>query len=31
MNSGILDKFEFLFGEWNLEYRIPKSTLSDAG
>jgi hypothetical protein len=31
MNSGILDKFEFLIGEWNLEYQIPKSTFSDSG
>jgi hypothetical protein len=31
MNSGILDRFEFLFGEWNLEYRIPKSTFNDSG
>jgi hypothetical protein len=29
MKSGNLDKFEFLFGEWNLEYRIPKSNFSD--
>lgn len=31
MNPDILDKFEFLFGDWNLEYRIPKSKFSDSG
>ena len=31
MNPDNLDKFEFLFGEWNLEYRIPKSIFSDPG
>ncbi len=25
------DKFEFLIGDWNLEYRIPKSIFSDQG
>jgi hypothetical protein len=25
-----MDKFEFLLGEWHLEYRVPKSTLSAA-
>jgi len=25
-----MDKFEFLIGNWNLEYRIPKSFLSEA-
>jgi hypothetical protein len=25
-----MDKFDFLIGEWNLEYRIPKSSLSEA-
>jgi hypothetical protein len=24
-------KFEFLLGDWDLEYRVPKSTLSEAG
>ncbi len=24
-----MDKFNFLIGEWNLEYRIPKSSLSE--
>jgi hypothetical protein len=31
MNPDNLDTFEFLFGEWNLEYRIPKSIFSDPG
>jgi hypothetical protein len=31
MNPDKLDKFEFLFGEWNLEYRIPKSIFSAPG
>ena len=31
MNIGNLDKFEFLYGEWNLEYRIPKTIYSDSG
>jgi len=26
-----MNKFEFLLGSWNLEYRIPKSILSEAG
>ncbi len=26
-----LDKFEFLFGDWNMESRIPKSFFSNAG
>jgi hypothetical protein len=25
-----MKKFEFLLGDWNLEYRVPKSTLSEA-
>jgi hypothetical protein len=25
-----MEKFEFLLGNWNLEYRVPKSTLSEA-
>jgi hypothetical protein len=25
-----MEKFEFLLGDWNLEYRVPKSTLSEA-
>jgi hypothetical protein len=25
-----MDKFEFLLGDWNLEYRIPKSAFSEA-
>ena len=31
MRSDVMKKFEFLLGSWNLEYRIPKSILSDAG
>jgi hypothetical protein len=31
MNTGNLDKFEFLYGDWNLEYRIPKTIYSDSG
>ena len=31
MNQDNLDKFEFLIGDWNLEYRIPKSIFSDPG
>ena len=26
-----MDKLEFLLGEWNLEYKIPKSPFSEAG
>ena len=26
-----MEKFEFLLGTWDLVYRIPKSTFSDAG
>lgn len=29
MNSGALEKFGFLLGNWNLEYRIPKSSFSE--
>ncbi len=25
-----MDKFEFLLGNWNLEYRVPKSEFSEA-
>ncbi len=25
-----MEKLEFLLGDWNLEYRVPKSTLSEA-
>ena len=28
--KNVMDKFEFLIGQWNLEYRIPKSALSEA-
>lgn len=31
MDSGILDKFDFLLGDWNLEYLIPGSKFSDSG
>jgi hypothetical protein len=31
MSSDNLEKFEFLIGDWNLEYRIPKSIFSDPG
>ena len=31
MRQDILDKFEFLYGDWNLEYRIPMSNFSDSG
>jgi hypothetical protein len=31
MSSNAMNKFEFLLGSWNLEYRIPKSIFSDAG
>jgi hypothetical protein len=31
MDSNAMNKFEFLLGNWNLEYRIPKSILSEAG
>lgn len=26
-----MEKFKFLLGDWNLEYRVPKSTFSEAG
>ena len=26
----MMDKFDFLLGSWNLEYRIPKSSFSEA-
>ena len=26
-----MNKFDFLLGDWNLDYRIPKSFLSEAG
>ena len=31
MHSEEMNKFEFLLGDWNLEYRIPKSVLGQAG
>ena len=31
MHSEAMNKFEFLLGDWNLEYRIPKSIFSEAG
>jgi len=31
MDSDAMNKFEFLLGDWNLDYRIPKSSFSEAG
>jgi len=31
MDQDNLHKFEFLLGDWNLEYKIPKSFFSDPG
>ena len=31
MHLETMDKFEFLLGNWNLEYRIPRSTFGEAG
>ncbi len=31
MKQDNLDKFGFLLGDWNLEYRIPKSIFSEPG
>jgi hypothetical protein len=31
MDLKAMNKFEFLLGDWNLEYRIPKSIFSEAG
>jgi hypothetical protein len=28
-SKNVMDKFEFLLGQWNLEYRIPKSVFSE--
>jgi hypothetical protein len=28
--EGPMEKFEFLLGDWDLEYRIPKSSMSEA-
>jgi len=28
--SNVMDKFDFLLGNWNLEYKVPKSALSEA-
>lgn len=28
--ENVMDKFDFLLGHWNLEYRIPESALSEA-
>ena len=30
MATDLMNKFEFLLGDWNLEYRIPKSAFSEA-
>ncbi len=27
---GTMDRFDFLLGDWNLEYRVPKSSLGEA-
>jgi hypothetical protein len=27
--KNVMDKFDFLLGTWNLEYRVPKSTFSE--
>ena len=29
-NENAMDKFEFLLGDWDMEYRIPKSSMSEA-
>jgi hypothetical protein len=29
-HENAMEKFEFLLGDWNLEYRIPKSSMSQA-
>jgi hypothetical protein len=29
-SKNVMDKFEFLLGDWNLEYRNPKSVFSEA-
>jgi len=29
-NENAMEKFEFLLGDWNLEYRVPKSSMSEA-
>lgn len=26
----MMEKFDFLLGDWNLEYRVPKSAFSEA-
>jgi hypothetical protein len=31
MHLETMNKFEFLLGNWNLEYRIPRSTFGEAG
>ena len=31
MDSDKMNKFDFLLGSWNLEYRIPKSIFSEPG
>jgi uncharacterized protein YutD len=28
--SNVMDKFDFLLGDWNLESRVPKSAFSEA-
>ena len=29
-NEKAMEKFEFLLGDWDMEYRIPKSSVSEA-
>jgi hypothetical protein len=29
-HENAMEKFEFLLGDWNLEYRVPKSSMSEA-
>jgi hypothetical protein len=29
-SKNVMDKFDFLLGDWNLEYRVPKSAFSEA-
>ena len=29
-DENAMEKFEFLLGDWDLEYRIPKSSMSQA-
>jgi hypothetical protein len=29
-DENVMEKFEFLLGDWDMEYRIPKSSMSEA-